>query len=92
MVNNKKTIYFEILKSYLNMEQIEAYKTFDIYVNDNLIFENYFNEKANGTINLGTFENEVVKLKIVVKKDIKIESIKLGILDYEKMISYFNYI
>ena len=90
VINNKKTVYLEILKSYLNMEQIEAYKTFDVYVNDKLIIENYFNEESNSNINLGTFENETIKIKIIVKKDIKISSIKIGVLDYEKLTSYFK--
>lgn len=89
-ITDKKTLYFEVQNSYLSLEKNKIYHMFDIYINNELIIENYPNKEKNNCINLGSYENSTIKLKVKVKKDAKVSSIKLGLLNHEKLQSYFN--
>ena len=89
-IKNKKTLYLEIFNSYLSKEKLKIYNSFDIYVNDKRLVENYINEEKNNCINLGTYENQSVNIRIKVKKEVKISNINLGLLDLEKTKTYFT--
>jgi uncharacterized membrane protein YfhO len=82
-------LYFEIYNSFASAEKTLIYKDFDIYVNDQLLYENYPNKKHLDCVELGKFSNESVKVKVVVKKNCKISDISMGVLDTSKL-SYFN--
>ena len=87
-IDKEKTIYFEVNNSYLNAEKAKIYYTFDIYVNNDLIIEDCPSQYGNNSINIGTY-NDDVNIKIIVKKDIDAFTMKLGVLDLEKVKKYF---
>ena len=90
-IKDKKTLYLEIFTSYMNSDKNKLYSCFDIYVNGKLLKSNFYSKDSNASLNLGTFENETVNVKILIKKDIaKNISIKVGLLDRNLLKKYFN--
>lgn len=88
-VEGKKTLYLEILKSLINNENLKIYKNFNVYINDHLYRQKAFDENDNGSLCLGTFENEVVNLKIQFEKSAELDHVTVGIMDNEK---YENFV
>lgn len=90
-ITDKSLLYFEIGKSYLNNKKTKYFESLDIYVNNELIINKYPSENYNNSIYLGTFENENVDIKIVVlNNSVGIEDLRIGLLDYKKLIDYFE--
>lgn len=90
-IKNKKTLYLEIFTSYLNLDKNKLYNCFDIYVNGELLKSNYYNKENNASLKLGTFNDETVNVKILIKKDITQNiSISFGLLDRKLLQDYFN--
>lgn len=88
-INGVKTVYLEILRSTNHNKNEVMYENFNIYVNDKLFKEKAFDDADNGVLNLGTFENETVNVKIELVKSIDLDNITLGVMDnnkYEKFI------
>lgn len=82
-------LYFEIYNGFASATKTLIYKDFDVYVNDQLLYENYPNKNNLDCIELGRFSNQSVKVKVVVKKNCTINDISLGVLDTSKL-KYFN--
>lgn len=80
-VGEKQTIYLEVFKSLINNECYEMYEKFNVYVNDKLYVQKAFAEKDNGVLNLGTYENETVNIKIELKGDVELNAITIGIMN-----------
>lgn len=75
----------------MNSDKNKLYNCFDIYVNRKLLKSNFYSKDSNASLNLGTFENETVDVKFLIKKDIaKNISIKFGLLDRNLLKKYFN--
>lgn len=85
----KQTIYLEALRSLVNNENYSMYEKFNIYINDKLYRQRAFSENDNGVLNLGTYENEKVNIKIELRKGVSLSSLTIGVMDnskYEKFI------
>ncbi len=80
----KKVLYLEILRSLINNKNLLLFENFNIYINDHLYKQNAFSENDNGSLCLGTFENETVNIKIQFRKSIDLDHITLGVMDYQK--------
>lgn len=93
-VTKEKTIYLEILRSLVNNDNYQMYEKFNIYINDNLFKQKAFTENDNGVLNLGTYNNEKVNIKIELLKSIDLDNITIGIMDNEKYEDFIknNYI
>ena len=90
-INDAKTLYLEAFTSYVNIEKNKLYNCFDIYVNDELLFKDFYNRDNNSVLNLGTFKNEKVEVKVLVKKDIPRNiNISIGLLDRNLLRQYFE--
>lgn len=90
-INDAKTLYLEAFTSYINLEKNKLYNCFDIYVNDELLFKDFYNRDNNSVLNLGTFKNEKVEVKVLVKKDIPRNiNISIGLLDRNLLRQYFE--
>ena len=88
-IEGKKSIYLEAINSYLSSEKVKTFNTFEIYINDEF-YSMYPTKENNGSIYLGTFNNEVVNIKIKAVKDPKkFKNIYIGILDNVKMEKFF---
>lgn len=83
-IKGKQTIYLEILRSLTNNDNYPMYEKFNIYINDKLHTQKAFDENNNGTLNLGTYEDEVVNIKIELRTSIDLNNITIGIMDNTK--------
>ena len=90
-IDGKKAVYFEILLSHLNQEKVKYYSTFDIYVNGNYV-NSYPSKNSSGSIYLGMYENEKLNLKLVLKKQAKIDikNMRVGLLNYDEVSKFFE--
>lgn len=90
-ISDAKTIYLEAFTSYVNIEKNKLYNCFDIYVNDELLFKDFYNRDNNSVLKLGTFNNEKVEVKILIKKNISRNvNISFGLLDRKLLRQYFE--
>lgn len=89
VIGKKKTLYLEIAKSLTYNENYDMYEKFNIYINDKLYTQNAFSEKDNGVLNLGTYENETVNIKIELVDDVELSTLSIGIMDND---TYENFI
>lgn len=90
-ISDAKTIYLEAFTSYVNIEKNKLYNCFDIYVNDELLFKDFYNRDNNSVLKLGTFNDEKVEVKILIKKNISRNvNISFGLLDRELLSKYFE--
>ena len=88
-IKGKKTLYLEILKDLDNTTNADIYQKFNIYINDNLYMKNALTDYNNGVIDLGTFEDEHVNIKIELLADVEVDTLTIGIMDnhlYEKFV------
>ena len=89
-VGKKKVLYLEILKDLDNNINLDIYQHFNIYVNDRLFQDHAITEDDNGVINLGTFEQEDVNVKIELIWDVEVDNITLATMDLEKYESFIK--
>lgn len=90
-ISDAKTIYLEAFTSYVNIEKNKLYNCFDIYVNDELLFKDFYNRDNNSVLKLGTFNNEKVEVKVLIKKNISRNvNISFGLLDRKLLRQYFE--
>ncbi len=84
LVTGKKTIYLEILKSLINNDNYDMYEKFNIYINDRLFSQKAFSENNNGVLNLGTYQDETMNLKIELLDNVDLKTIAVGMMDNSK--------
>ncbi len=84
-VEGRKRIYLELFAGFDNVEKGYSYDAFNIYVNGELLEGVYPNKNRNGSILLGEYNNEEVKIDIVSAKKTYIRHITLGVLDLDKI-------
>lgn len=85
-VNGEQELYFDLFSNYTTSLTEPYFEAVSIYVNGKLVEENYPNKRTSGIIDLGTFENQYVSVKISVHKDFSVDSYGLYMLDTEKAI------
>lgn len=89
-VVGRERLYLDILSSFDNVDKVNNYKAFNVYVNDKLIFEEVPNDSRNGSLLLGEFNDEEVDVKVVSLKNANIRNITLGVLNLKKIDSFLN--
>jgi len=89
-IGKKQVLYLEILKDLDNNMNLDIYQKFNIYVNDKLFREHAITEEDNGVINLGTFEEENVNVKIELLWDVELDNMTLATMDLEKYESFLE--
>lgn len=87
-VGKRQKIYLEILKDLDNTGNSKIYQQFNIYINDKLYKQKALTEQDNGLIDLGTYENEKVNIKIELVNSITYDNITLGLMDLDKYESF----
>lgn len=88
-VKGKKTLYLESYRSLINGENYDMLEKMNIYINDKLYKQKAFEENDNGALNLGTYKDENINIKIEFIKSIDLHTLTIGIMDnlkYEKFI------
>lgn len=89
-VDKKSIVYLEIFNSFANTDDDMLYKHMKIYVNNQLYKGEYPLPTNNGCLQIGTFEDEVVSIKIEFIYDTELSYIEVGILDAEKLKSFIR--
>lgn len=84
----KKRLYLEVFVDFDHNIKMDNYKSFDVYVNGELLYHEVPNSSRNGTLLLGDFENRTVDIKIVSLNDSLVRNITLGSLDLSKIDSF----
>lgn len=84
-IKGQETIYLNLYHSLNNMENIQILKLIDIYVNDKLYVKDFPNSDLMGTLNLGTYKDEKVKIRIVLKDTLSLKNISIGVLNQKKL-------
>ena len=84
-IEDKTTIYFELVNSYMNSKKNKVAKQYNLYVNDKL-----YSKGIPQSINLGTYENQEINIKIKITKDIEYLDIAIGTLSIQKVEDFFN--
>jgi uncharacterized membrane protein YfhO len=83
-IKDSSEVYLELFTKYNNAEKVKTYRSFNIYVNDNEYYLDYPDLNRNGVLDLGKFENETIKIKIEVIKDVIVRDITVGKLNLNK--------
>ena len=89
-IKDKKTVYLEILRTLNNTANQKIYGKFNIYINDKLYKQNAIEKNDNGVINLGTYENEKINIKIELLKSTDLNNITIGIMDNSMYEDFIN--
>lgn len=80
-IGNKQVVYLEILKDINNGANQETFGNFNIYINDQLFREKALEGSDNGVMNLGTYENSELNIKIEFLNDIELNNITLATME-----------
>lgn len=84
-VDGRKELYFDIFGSYSTSLSEPYFNAVNVEVNGRTIETDYPNKRANGIIDLGTFENDDnVSVRITVNKDFSAGTFGLYMLDADK--------
>ena len=89
IVGNKR-LYLEIFSDFNNRNKSKNYDSFDVYVNDVLVYEKVPNIYRNGSLLLGEFKDTSVNVKIVSLKNSIVRNISIGELDLDKLNNFIN--
>lgn len=89
-IKDKETIYLEVLRSLNNQKNYKIFKKLNIYINDKLYTQKAFTENNNGVLNLGTYENETVNIKLELRKNLEVSNLTLGIMNNQKYEDFIN--
>ena len=84
-VSEKQILYFDIFDALSNNLYENYYGAAEIFVNGNNIFSDYPNQKNNGIVTLGEFENTTVEILILFKKNISVKSLGIFGIDIDKL-------
>lgn len=90
-ITNKETLYFEAFDEYTN-NLVETFnESIRVYANGYLKTEgDYPSKRSNGTISLGTFENETVNVRVTINKNISVKSFNVFSVNEQKLEETIN--
>lgn len=83
-VEGRKELYFDIFSNYSTSLTEPYFSAVSVYVNGKLIEKDYPNKRINGIIDLGTFEDKYVSVKLAVNEDFSADTFGLYTLDIPK--------
>lgn len=83
--DGSQELYFDLFSNYSTALTEPYFESVSVYVNGKLAEGTYPNKRANGIIDLGTFENKYVSIKITVHKDFTVDEFGVYMLDTEKV-------
>ena len=89
-IHDKSEVYLEIFRSLNNSLDHDNYGMFDIYVNDKLYLEEAYTIDENNVLDLGSFTNQKVVIKIKLHDDVTLKNIVLGVMNNSKFVDFMN--
>ena len=76
-VGAKETLYFDCFDNVSTALKEKVYSSVSVYVNGEKRIDAYPKQSANGILELGTFEQEIVTVELEVLKDVSAESLRI---------------
>lgn len=73
-ITDKQTLYFDCFQSLSTRLKEPEYASFSISVNGQILDKSYPNQRSNGLMELGTFENETVSIELTLLKNVSVKS------------------
>ncbi len=73
-ITDKQTLYFDCFQSLSTRLKEPEYASFSISVNGQVLDKSYPNQRDNGLMELGTFENETVSIELTLLKNVSVKS------------------
>ena len=89
-VTGKKEVYFEITSDLDNTKNRILNDAFNLYINGKLYLKDAFMEPNNGVIYLGSYEDETVSIRLEAVKDVRFDSLVIGMMDTSKYEDFLN--
>ena len=83
-VTGKKEVYLEITSNLDNTKNRILNDAFNLYINGKLFIKDAFMEPHNGVLYLGTFEDETIEIKLETLKDVKFDTLYVGMMNPDK--------
>ena len=83
-VNGRRELYFDLFGRYSADVEEDYYYSAEVFVNDQLVLGNYPNGSCNGIIDLGTYEDETLSVRIRILKDFTAASFGLYLFDADR--------
>lgn len=80
-VDGTKTLYFDCFDEFSNSLSEKINGSFDVYVNNVKKITSYPKDTSNGLINLGTFKDTTVNIRVDVKKNVSARSFGVYAMD-----------
>ena len=84
-VKGTQTLYFDLFNTISTELKEKEYGSTSVYVNGQSVSDDYPNQLKNGFLELGTFRDETVNIKIVVKNNFNVRSFGVFGIDLEKL-------
>lgn len=83
-VSGRKELYFDLFSNYSTSLAEPYFGAVSVYVNGKAIEKEYPHKRTSGILDLGTFENKYVSIKIVVNEDFSADTFGVYTLDILK--------
>lgn len=80
----RQELYFDLFSNYSTSLTEPYFGAVNIYVNEKLIEEDYPSKRFSGIVDLGTYEDKYVSVKIEVHKEFAVNSFGLFAIDADK--------
>jgi len=88
-IKDKSQVYLELYSGLSHSENKEIFELFNIYLNDELYFENFPNYEDNGLIDFGIYEDDEIIVKIEFLENCYLGSLNIGVMNLNK---FYNFI
>ena len=89
-IEGKKTLYFDLFHQVSTRLREQINSSCNLYLNGELLTEEYPTQRGNGIFRIGTFEDEEVRIDVEVLKDINATSFGLYELDDQRLEQFIN--
>lgn len=83
-VEGRKELYFDLFSNYSTSLTEPYFGAVSVYVNGRSIEKEYPNKRSNGIVDLGTYEDKHVSIKVVVNKEFYADTFGVYALDVQK--------
>ena len=89
-ITDKSTLYLEIFRNLNNTDDYDNHDNFNIYINDTLYLKNAYTKDNNNVLNLGTYENQKVTIKVEILDNVTLKNITLGLMNNSKFSNFIT--
>lgn len=89
-IKKRSSVYLEVFNSFINTDDDAIYRSLKIYINDQLYKAKYPLPTSNGSLYLGTFEEEDVNIKVEFLYSTELSYIDVAVMDKSKFLDFVS--